>query len=389
MVNSVVWGVASISLPILAGSDARAGLVFAMLNLGLAVGALIWGYIARWIALSYLIFFSTVLSALVWLALTLLDGTLLPFLAFMFGLFAAAIWALATMRVTKTYPKPKWDGRIARMQSFLVLGQVAGLFIASARAIPILGIPLLVIGILGCLPVRLRGEEAAIGRFLHSQHHIPKARNLDILSGHALVNFRLSHLVHLKNTPLVIFFARWLLILLGPAPVFAVYPLLMKGAFDIGTSMASIIFAVSTFFSVLLFSVASKLAKWRSAFFVFNVGVAICLIGFLLMFSVSWGLSGWIGVGGFALMIISWSFVSTGMNIGVVKLVSPEKESEALGLANTFMSLDNMIGGVIAGTIISQFGYNTIFIIGLGISASAFLLEFIHLPMRNALSKTA
>lgn len=383
MVNAVVWGVASIALPVLAGSDSRAGLVFAMLNLGLAIGAFIWGYLSRKVGLSILLFSSTLFSAAVWIVLVLLDGILLPFLAFVFGIFAAAIWALATVQVTRSYPKQEWDSRIARMQSFLVLGQVMGLLIASASSKPVLGIPLLGLAVLATLPVRLAGERAAVSRFVHSQHHIPKARIFDILTGHSHVNFKLSHLIHLKNIPLLIFYIRWILVLLAPAPVFAVFPLLMKGTFNLNTSMASIVFAGSTFASVLVFVAAAKLARKRSAFTSFNIGVLVCLAGFLMMYGAAIEWNRWIGVGGFVLVIVSWAFVSTGMNIGVVKLVNPEKEGEALGLANMLMSLDNMIGGLAGGILAAAFGYSVILIIGVGLSAGALVLEVVHVPMRK------
>ncbi len=383
LVNAVVWGVASIALPVLAGGDSRAGLVFAMLNLGLAIGAFIWGYLSRKIGLSILLFFSTLFSTAVWVVLVLFDGTLLPILAFLFGLFAAAIWALATLQVTQSYPKKEWDSHIARMQSFLVLGQVMGLLIASASSRPVLGIPLLGLAVLATLPVNLSGEEAAISRFVHSEHHIPKARILDILTGYSHVNFKFSHLVHLKNIPLLVFYIRWILILLAPAPVFAVFPLLMKGTFNLSTSMASIIFAGSTFASVLVFVAADKLAHKRSAFTSFNIGVLVCLAGFLMMYGATIGWNRWIGVGGFVLVIVSWAFVSTGMNIGVIKLVNPEKEGEALGLANMLMSLDNMIGGLVGGILASAFGYSFILMIGFVLSAGALVLEVVHVPMRR------
>lgn len=197
------------------------------------------------------------------------------------------------------------------------------------------------------------------------------------------MNFKLSHLIHLKNIPLLIFYIRWILVLLAPAPVFAVFPLLMKGAFNLNTSMASIVFAGSTFASVLVFVAAAKLARKRSAFTSFNIGVLVCLAGFLMMYGAAIGWSRWIGVGGFVLVIVSWAFVSTGMNIGVVKLVNPEKEGEALGLANMLMSLDNMIGGLAGGILAASFGYSVILIIGLGLSAGALVLEVVHFPMRK------
>ena len=83
------------------------------------------------------------------------------------------------------------------------------------------------------------------------------------------------------------------------------------------------------------------------------------------------------------MVIVSWAFVSTGMNIGVVKLVNPEKEGEALGLANMLMSLDNMIGGLAGGILAAAFGYSVILMIGLGLSAGALVLEVVHVPMRK------
>ena len=78
MVYGVVWGVAGISLPLLAGSPGRAGLIFAMLNLGVAIGAPLWGHLSRTHTVTGLIFLSTALAGLGWLVLAALGNTLLP-----------------------------------------------------------------------------------------------------------------------------------------------------------------------------------------------------------------------------------------------------------------------------------------------------------------------
>jgi MFS family permease len=389
MVNAVLWGVGTMALPILAGSDTRAGYVFAMLNLGVAVGSVTWGYLADRIPISVLIFFSTVLSTIVWAAITVLNGGLLIALAFLFGLFAAAIWALATPLVTKSYPKPRWDGMIARLQQSLQGGQVLGLLVAAVRATPLAAIPFMVIGIVSSLPARLAEERAGVSLFIHQRHHVPIGRPIDILHGHSIAAFRPRHLLHLRNVPLLVFMVRWVLIMLTVAPVLAVYPLMMSGVFGIGTAAASTIFAVSTVANVLLFTPAASLSKAKSPFFVFNIGVVVCLAGFLMMWSVDWGLTRWMGVVGFLLTQASWAPVATGMNVGIARLVSPEKESETLGLANSFMSLDNMVGGLIAGVLIAAVGYKSLFILGSGLAAAAFALEFIHIPVRRRLEKAA
>jgi MFS family permease len=387
MVNAVLWGVGSMALPILAGSEARAGYVFAMLNLGIAIGSVIWGYLANRIPISVLIFFSTVLSTIVWIVITVLDGSLLIGLAFLFGLFTAAIWALATPLVTKSYPT-RQDGMIARLQQSLQGGQVLGLLVAAVRATALFGIPLMVVGLLTSIPARLAEEKSSVSTFFHRAHHVPIGRPMDILHGHSIATLRPRHLLHLRNAPLLMFMVRWVLVMLTVAPVLAVYPLMMNSAFGIGTTTASAIFAGSTVANILLFTPVAKLSKAKSPFVVFNIGVVVCLAGFLMMWSVDWGLTRWMGPVGFGFTQASWAPIATGMNIGIPRLVSPEKESETLGLANGFMSLDNMVGGLIAGVLFGAFGYKSLFILGSGLAAAAFALEFVHIRMRRRLEKT-
>jgi MFS family permease len=137
-VYGVVWGVAGITLPL------RAGLVFAMLNLGVALGAPLWGHLSRTHSVTGLIFLSTGLAGLAWLGLTALGNTLLPLTALVFGLFSAGTFALATVQVTNIFPRETWDSHIADMQSLMVGGQVVGLLATSVCSGPALGIPFLV-----------------------------------------------------------------------------------------------------------------------------------------------------------------------------------------------------------------------------------------------------
>lgn len=56
-------------------------------------------------------------------------------------------------------------------------------------------------------------------------------------------------------------------------------------------------------------------------------------------------------------MIIAWSFLAVGMNIGIVKLTDESKRAELLGAANTLQSFDNVAGGFIGGMIAGHLGY--------------------------------
>ena len=178
LVNAVVWGVASIALPVLAGSDSRAGLVFAMLNLGLAIGAFIWGYLSRKVGLSILLFSSTLFSAAVWVVLVLLDGTLLPILAFALRHIRGSNMGTGYGSGNPVLSEARMGFAYCQDAVFLGAGtgdgpaDSFGQFQTGVRdtsAGP---------GCTGNASGHLSGEEAAISRFVHSEHHIPKGPDI-------------------------------------------------------------------------------------------------------------------------------------------------------------------------------------------------------------------
>ncbi len=386
MINAIVWGVGSISLPILAKTNSRAGLVFAMLNLGIAIGAPIWGILSKKMKNSMLIFLSAAISTVVWIVLTLLHGDLLIPMALIFGFFTAGIFALATVRVTELYPKEEWDDYIARMQSYMTAGQVAGALATSLYAGVAIGIPFLIVGLVASIPLRLLTRFSAT-HTIHLSKLTPKSRFFDIMTGHYHSHFKLAHLVHFKNKTLLLFYIRWALILLTPGPVYAMYPLLMKGSFGVTQPVSSLIYSVATALGVVFFIMAGKFSEKQGPFKVFNVGIIMSVVAFAMMISVEFGLNGMIGIIGIILMILSWPFISVGMNIGTVELVESDKEGEALGIANALMSLDNVAGGIFGGILASISGYSVIFWLGLVLSLGAFFLEFLHVSMRKTTAK--
>ncbi len=386
MVNAIVWGVGSISLPLLAKTNSRAGLVFAMINLGIAIGAPIWGILSRKMKISTLVFLSVTISTSIWIVLTLLNGDLLVLMSLIFGFFTAGVFALATVRVTELYPKKEWDKYIARMQSYMTAGQVAGALSTSLYVGVAIGIPFLIVGLIASFPLRLL-TNLSVMRNIHLPSVAPKSRFFDIMTSHYHTHFKLTHLVHFKNKVLLLFYIRWALILLAPGPVYAMYPLLMKGSFGVSHAISSIIYSVATALGVMLFIVVGKLSEKRGPFKVFNIGTIISVVAFVMMISVQFGFSGVLGIVGVVLMILSWPFVSVGMNVGTVELVEEQKEGEALGVANALMSLDNVAGGIFGGILASISGYSILFWIGLILSLGAFSLEFFHVHLRKAVTK--
>ena len=375
IVNGVVWGIGIVSLPLLAGSTSRAGLTFAMVNLGIAIGAIVWGRLTPKFRLNSLIFTGTVLSFLAWLAIVLLDGKFLIPLAFVFGTFTASIFTYASVMITNTYPKELWDKYIARMQAFMTFGTVVGLLITSLYARPVVALPFLLLAIVIYLPFYKHHKKIAVHHHLHFGLLRPKQHFAELFNGYFHGHIRWKHLLNFKNKALLLLNVRWVFVLLAPAPVYAMYPLLMKKAFHLSTTGSSLVYALSTAVGVVLFITAGNIAKKKSSFFTMNLGIMSYLLSFVFMLAGMWTRFYLIGIFGFMLMIFSWAFISTGMNISVVELTDEKKRGEALGLANSFQSIDNVLGGAIGGFLVTSMGYPVIMYFGIFFSGIAILLS--------------
>ena len=371
IVNGVVWGIGIVALPLLAGSTSRAGLTFAMINLGIAVGAVLWGHLTTRFQLNRLIFTGTVLSFLTWLIIVLLNGKFLVPAAFFFGASAASVFTYASVMVTHTYPEELWDKYIARMQAFMTFGTVTGLLITSIYSKAVVALPFLAIAILVYLPFYKHHNAKAAHYHLHFKILRPRQHFAELFNGYFHGHIRWKHFLNFKNKDLLLLNIRWIFVLLAPAPVYAMYPLLMKKAFHLSTSEASLVYAVSTAIGVFLFITAGNIAKKKSAFFTMNLGILSYALSFVLMLIGMWTPYYVVGIAGFMLMIFSWAFISTGMNISVVELTDEQKRGEALGLANAFQSIDNVIGGAIGGYLVAAMGYPVIMYFGILFSAIA------------------
>lgn len=375
MVYAVIWGVAVVTLPLLAKTDARAGLTFAMLNVGVALAAPLWGRLGSRVPLGVLVFVITVLSAASWLVLIFVDGAFLPALAFLFGLVAAGVFALATVQVTQIFPKPQWDIYIARMQSLMTIGQVAGLAVTAVYANAAAGLPFLAVGILASAYLWRHTLESVAER-----PHLDRIATTEVLPGimhaHFTFKFRPAHLIHLSDIPVLIVICRFAFLMLACAPVYAIYPLLMRGAFGVNESAASLLYSGSTALMVLAFFPSGWIAKRYGAVAATSVGALFGIVGFLgMLIGYRYGIE-LAGTAGFAVMVVFYAFSAVGMNDGIVGRVSPKKEGEVLGVANTMMSVANVAGGLFSGAFVALFGYGAVFWLGLGLSALVLVLGF-------------
>ncbi len=365
IVNGVVWGIGIMVIPLLAQTSMKAGLAFAMLNMGIGIGAIMWSILSHTIKIKNLIFASSILSCVGWLLIILFHNAFLIPLVFVFGFFAAGIFALASVIITNTYDKPQWDKYISLMQAVMTIGTVVGLLIVSAYTNAIVAVPFLIIGFLSYIPLARYHNHIAKHHELNSSLLKPKMHFSEIFTGYFYHRFKIKHILHLKNKRILLINLGWIFALLAAAPIYAMYPLLMKHMFFVKESLSSLIYAISTGLGVVFFITAGKISEKHSPFFSFNIGIFLYILSFVLMFLGIYTSLHLLGVIGFIFMIIAWSFLAVGMNISIVRLVNESKRSELLGVANMLQSFDNVIGGFIGGVIATHFGYTYVILFSL------------------------
>jgi MFS family permease len=365
IVNGVVWGIGIMVIPLLAQTIMKAGTSFAMLNLGIAVGAILWGMLSHKVKVKNLIFASNFLAFIGWGLIILFYHNFLVPLVFVFGFFAAGIFALASVVVTNTYDKSQWDKYISLMQAVMTIGTVVGLLITSVYTKAVVALPFLIIGFLSYLPIMHYHNHFAKHYTLHSSLLKPKMHFSEVFRGYFYHRFNVKHFLHLKNRQILTINLGWILALLSAAPIYAMYPLLMKNMFLIKESYSSLIYALSTALGALFFIVAGKISEKHTPFLSFNAGIVLYILSSALMLVAIFTSIHILGAAGFILMIIAWSFIAVGMNVGIVKLVDESKRAELLGVASTFQSLDNMAGGFLGGIIATKFGYTYVIMFSL------------------------
>ncbi len=375
IVNGVVWGIGIIAVPLLAKTPSRAGFCFSMINLGIAIGSVIWGHLSHKFSVNKLVFTSSLFSLASWSLITTLNGKLIVPLSFIFGASAAGIFTLSSVTITQTYSKPLWEKYISLMQASMTGGTVLGLLITSVFPSAITGIPLLVLATLSYLPAWRHNKKSAKEHLLHHSHIKPKMHFSELFTAYLHHHFRIKHIKHLTNKTLFLLNLRWTLALLSVAPVYAIYPLLMKSSFHISQHFSSLLYALSTAIGVYMFVIAGKLAKKRGANLPFNIATLFYLSTFTLMGAGIILNTPILGAAGFTMMIFGWSFISVGMNISIVETTNETERAEVLGVANALQSLDNMLGGVIAGLLASGVGNLSIISFGLIFSLASVITK--------------
>jgi hypothetical protein len=332
--NASFYGLGGIVLPLLAEEAVKAGLVFAALNVGVALGAPLGGRLIRRVRLDVLEFASLAGGLASWSAITWLDPRGLVAYAFLLGLFAACMITVAPCCVTCAYPRQLWDGHIAKMQTWMMGGQVLGLLLAFVAPMPGTGLALQLLALLSALPIYIPPLSATGNTAAWSLHRpcVELSRVAhDWSNGLDLETVWIRRLLPLYGT--------WFLAALAAAPIYATYPLLMEQLFATPPREASLVFAVASLTAVGTSVALVHLTPRTSCTNVLRGGTGLRLLGLILMLlAMLWNRS-LFGALGFIIFVNGWMAVSVGFNTALSERVPSTSQGAALGLATGLMSL--------------------------------------------------
>lgn len=380
-------------LPLLIGSSPHqlgtVAYVSGAYNLGLLPAPLL-GRLAERARLYRTLFFGAfAVLALAFAAFPWVSG-LLPWflLALLIGLATGAAATVATLFVVDFTERSEWEPRIGWLQSFNGAGQLAGLLLAGAVAQGrfVLGFSLaaalaagaIVVGHVG-LPVdgarRAQGNRLtqlsmrplldptqlgpALGGLLHHSHHLQGA---GLRRVRAVLRARFGRLM-----------LAWAAYSFGVATFFAYYPLLMRQSYGIPPELTAFGYATAAGVGIGLFVAASRVAARHGGRLVFQVGVVLRVLGFLLLglpFLVTLPHVGVVAMAGFLLVMLGWPVISVSGTTLAARL-TPIGEGAAIGLLSATGGLATVLGTFAGGPMVRAFGYGvapTLGLAGMGLA---------------------
>jgi DHA1 family tetracycline resistance protein-like MFS transporter len=374
----VVFGTGAILMPIIvngAGDAAKAGTVMAFFYIGQLLAPLMGAITDR--TGRHRLFY---LSGYVLLAIGL---ALFPFtkllwfwmaLAFLQGVGSGTSNTVAAMLIVEYNPKTEWDARVGWLQTFYGVGQAAGLGLAAVlQARPEMGLllsaclmaPAVLLGSRG-LPPSHAHHKPKKAEFSRRSHRPPRTIHsiLNRYEGTTLNSLR--RLLKEWHSRFGIYIVGWFFVMLATWLIGALFPLLMKGAFNISYGMSSLYYAVGAVIGIFVYTPSGTLGRKIGDGWVVIIGTIMTLAsvaGLAALAHVHSGLNQWLVPIVYILIPIAWSPLIVGGTAWAAQLAT-FAEGEALGSYNATTAVAAVIAAFTAGLVARQFGYGMVLIIG-------------------------
>jgi len=374
----VVFGTGAILMPIIvngAGDAAKAGTVMAFFYIGQLLAPLMGAITDR--TGQHRLFY---LSGYVLLAIGL---ALFPFtkllwfwmaLAFLQGVGSGTSNTVAAMFIVEYNPKPEWDSRVGWLQTFYGVGQAAGLGLAAAlQARPEIGLlvsaglmaPAMLLGSRG-LPPSHAHQTPEKTEFTHRSHRPPRTVYSILNRYEGAVLNSIKHLFKEWHSKFGIYIVGWFFVMLTTWLIGALFPLLMKGAFNISYTMSSLYYAVGAVIGIFVYTPSGTLGRKIGDGWVVIIGTAMTLVSVAGLATLTYlhsGLNQWLVPIVYILIPIAWSPLIVGGTAWAAQLAT-FAEGEALGSYNATTAVAAVIAAFTAGLVAHNFGYGMVLIIG-------------------------
>ena len=159
----------------------------------------------------------------------------------------------------------------------------------------------------------------------------------------------------------------------------------MGDVFHIPPAQSSLVLAVATGLTTVLYAPASALVHRLGAARVLQGGLALrtaALAALLGVALVSFVGRDWTAVVIFVALALAWPFVSIASTV-LTSAISPVGEGEGMGIYNATAGLSNLIGAVLGGAVAHWGGYHAVLILGAVSIALSLLLALPIQPVRR------
>lgn len=243
-----------------------------------------------------------------------------------------------------TYESGKDKSKVASVISFHALGWLAGIVAAgianNEKTIFLISAGLFLAG----LAFSTRLPNYTIPRELESG----ATKKVIIKNKHLFLSLLLRHI--------------------GATAVWTILPLVLTEALGAKLYEVSIVYVANTASAFILMNLmGSKITTKNVTKFKIGIGLTVFVfVGMALM--TSW----WMAIPSMALVGVTWAFLYIG---GSVHLMENNPKSTSTGIFNSTISIANVIGPVVAGTISLYYGHISVMYFAVGICTVAFLVS--------------
>jgi len=392
----VVFGLGAILMPIMVkdgGDAAKAGMVIAFFYIGQMLAPLM-GHITDRTGQHRLFYTSG--YVLLGIGLAVFPYTELVWfwsaLAFIQGVGSGTTNTVAAMFIVEYKPKEEWDTRIGLLQTFYGVGQAVGVGLAAAlQARPEFGLvfaaglmlPGMVLGGRG-LPPRQEHKKVDKAEFARRTHRPPRSVHSFLHRYEATVWQILKRLPQEWHSRFGLYMVGWFCVMLATWLIGALFPLLMKGAFDISYARSSLYYAVGATIGIFVYMPSGTLGKKIGDAWVVIIGTVMTLVsvaGLTVLAHIHSEVSEWLVPPVYIIIPIAWSPLIVGGTAWTAQLATFE-QGEALGCFNANTAVASVISAFTAGFVANKFGFDTVLAIG-AIACVLALLCFVPL-LRSA-----